>query len=65
MERCILTVVQVPNGDITDEQIDALLLEALSSMTSRTNRVSNDNAETKVRKRERTGPRGPVRQSAF
>ena len=32
----ILTVVDLPDGDLTAEQIDALLLKALSSMTGRT-----------------------------
>ena len=35
-----LTLVEVPEGDLTDEQIDALLLKALSSMTGRTVKLS-------------------------
>ena len=31
-----LTLFEVPDGDLTDEQIDARLLKALSSMTGRT-----------------------------
>ena len=36
-----LTLVEVPVGDLTDEQIGARLLKALSSMTGRAIRVRN------------------------
>ena len=37
-----LTLVEVPDSDLTDEQIDALLMMALSSLTGRTVKVSKD-----------------------